>query len=222
MTITLLFLSVLLAFFLGWIFSQTINVRPWVSGGDRVGTLDRLPAFFTAPRVGLVTFLAVVSSLFALTVSAYAMRMELGADWIAVPTPGLLWFNTALLLLGSVFLQRAWNAASRNRMSAVRSGLMVGGLFTVAFILGQYLVWVQLRADGHYLTANPANAFFFLLTALHALHLLGGLVAWAVTVRKVWYTDDASRIRARVELCAVYWHYLLVLWAMLFGLLLFT
>lgn len=219
MTITLIFLAVLMALFAGWLLSQSFNVRPWVA---RSASAPQMPPAVTAPRVGLAVFLAVATSLFALTVSAYMMRMEVGGDWRSLPAPDLLWINTAILLLGSISLQRAWNAARAGRADALRRNLIAGGAGAIAFIGGQYLVWRQLDAAGYYLDSNPANAFFYLLTALHALHLGGGLVAWAGALSKLRHGAKPEAMRARVELCAVYWHYLLVLWVVLFGLVLLT
>ena len=66
---------------------------------------------------------------------------------------------------------------------------------------------------------NPAIAFFYLITGLHGLHLLGGLVAWGRTVTKVWGDFDEAKVTHSVELCTVYWHFLLLVWLVLFGLL---
>ena len=222
MTVTLVVLALLMAGFVFWLVSQSINVRPWVAQPASTSQPRQLPEAATAPRVGLAVFLAVVSSLFALTISAYLMRMEHGADWRALPAPGLLWINTAVLLLGSIALQWAWHAAKRDRPNALRLGLLVGGGCTIAFIGGQTLVWQQLSAAGHYMTANPANAFFFLLTALHGLHLLGGLVAWARTTLRLWRGAAPAQVRGNVELCAIYWHFLLIIWVILFALVLST
>ncbi|MDI5985068.1 cytochrome c oxidase subunit 3 [Halomonas sp. M4R5S39] len=219
MIISLVFLSLLMALFGGWLFSHSINVRPWEVQG---GTLGERPAAVTAPRVGLAVFLAVATSLFALTISAYMMRMDMGADWRSPPTPGLLWFNTALLVLGSVALQRAWGAARHGRRGELGIGLIAGGACSIAFVLGQGLVWWQLDAAGHYLAANPANAFFYLLTALHGLHLLGGLAVWARTLFRLRRGATPERLCGSVELCALYWHYLLVVWGILFMLVLST
>lgn len=223
MTGTLVFLAILLALCLGWIVRQSVNVRPWVAGGvPGPGASDRLPPAATAGRVGLGVFLAVVTSFFMLSISAYTMRMEMGSDWIPVTPPGLLWVNTVLLVLGSVALQRAWNAARREEAGRVKSGLLAGGIFTVAFIVGQLAAWGQLHSAGRFLTGNPASSFFYLITALHGLHLLGGLVAWARTMARVRRGDTPARIRVSVELCALYWHFLLLLWLGLFALLLST
>ena len=220
---SLIFLAILMLIFGGWLFSHSINVRPWEAQpeGSRMDT-GQLPPFLTAARVGLVVFLAVATAFFALTISAYLMRMEMGPDWRPLPAPGLLWLNTVILVLGSIALQRAWAAAKGGEAQALWRDLVLGGAFTVAFIVGQGVVWWQLQRAGHYLTANPANAFFFLLTALHAVHLLGGLVAWARTLFKVWRGASPAEARASVELCALYWHFLLVVWAILFALVLST
>ncbi len=113
-------------------------------------------------------------------------------------------------------------AAIRGQIDGVRSGLIVGGILTFAFLAGQLVVWQQLNASGYFVAANPANAFFYLLTALHGLHLLGGLVAWGKTTAKVWRGVEVGKVRLSVELCTVYWHYLLLVWLVLFALLLST
>ncbi|MEX0732000.1 MAG: cytochrome c oxidase subunit 3 [Aquisalimonadaceae bacterium] len=222
MIVTLLFLSVLMAVFLGWLLLQSFNVSPWVAQSESSAHPRHLPAVFTAPRVGLAVFLAVVTSLFALTISAYNMRMQMGTDWRSLSEPALLWVNTGILVLGSIALQWAWGAARRGNRQSLMLGMAVGGGCTIAFIVGQYLVWQQLGAAGYYLTANPANAFFYMMTALHAVHLLGGLGAWAMTMLRVSRGAEPSEVRASVELCAVYWHYLLLIWVILFGLVLST
>ena len=178
---------------------------------------------FSMPTVklGLIVFLAVVTVVFSLLVAAYTHRMTL-ADWRPLPEPWLLWPNTAILILSSVGLQWARVAANRGRIDGVRVGLLAGGGFAFAFLAGQLLAWQQLAALGYFAATNPANAFFYLLTALHGLHLLGGLVAWGRTTAKMWRGSEVAELRLSVELCAVYWHFLLLVWLVLFGLLLFT
>jgi len=81
---------------------------------------------------------------------------------------------------------------------------------------------VESRPQRTIASSNPANGFFYLLTGLHGVHLLGGLVAWVRTSAKVRAGEDNARINMSVGLCAVYWHFLLVVWLVLFGLLLLT
>ncbi len=221
MTITLLCLAVIMAVVIWWLVRPTLNVKPWVEqrplANDHGGDGLALPPV----KVGLGVFLAVATSLFALSISAYLMRRE-GADWHPLAQPMVLWFNTAMLILGSVFFQRARSAAQSGQIGGVRVGLLAGGVFTFVFLGGQLMAWQQLNAAGYYLTTNPANAFFYLLTALHGLHLMGGLWVWAKTTVKVQRGAAVHEVRLSVELCTVYWHFLLVVWLVLFGLLLFT
>jgi cytochrome c oxidase subunit 3 len=182
-------------------------------------------------RLGLFVFLAVVTSLFALFISAYTMRMELG-DWRPLPDPNLLWLNTGLLILSSIALQWAHIATGRDQVKIARKALLVGGFFAFAFMVGQMLAWQQLVDAGYFVHTNPANAFFYLITGTHALHLLGGMVAWlhllggmvawGRTTIKLLSGREIATIRTSVELCAVYWHFLLVVWVILFGLMLST
>lgn len=226
MTVTLVFLAILMAAFVAWLVRQSVNVRPWVAESGTAGHATYLPSGATAAWVGLVIFLAVVTSLFALSISAYMMRMGHGAghhgDWKPLAEPGLLWLNTGILMLASVALQRAWNAAKRNQPDSLRLGLLGGGACTLAFIGGQYLVWMQLQTGGYYVTANPAYSFFYMLTALHAAHLLGGLIAWGRVMIRVWGGAEPAQVLESMGLCAVYWHFLLLVWAVLFGLVLAT
>jgi cytochrome c oxidase subunit 3 len=171
-----------------------------------------------AAKIGLGVFLAVASALFVLFISAYSMRMNM-VDWRALPVPGLLWFNTGVLVLSSVALQRAHVAARRQDADGAITGLLAGGAAAVIFIVGQLLAWQQLREAGYFVASNPANSFFYLMTAVHGLHLMGGLVALGRTTTKVWRGAEIAEMNLSVELCAIYWHFLLLVWLVLLGLL---
>ena len=219
--ISLWLLAALMAVIVGWLLRQTLNVKPWieqrpVENVDGEGALP-LPSV----KVGLGVFLAVATSLFALLISAYFMRM-MGEDWTTLAVPRVLWLNTAVLILSGVAMQWTRAAARSGQIDGVRSGLITAGVFTFSFLAGQLLAWQQLSASGYFVAANPANAFFYLLTALHGLHLLGGLWVWAKTTAKVWRGVEVAAVRLSVELCTVYWHYLLLVWLVLFALLLST
>ena len=200
---------------------RALMEKPWMVEGviDDVYGVDHksLPT----AKFGLRVFLVVATVVFSLIVVTYFERM-LVPDWRALQIPLVLWPNTALLILSSVGLQWARVSADRGRVDGVKSGLLLGGVFAFAFLVGQLLAWRQLIDLGYFVAANPANAFFYLITALHGLHLLGGLVAWARTSAKVRRGVALDRLRLSVELCAIYWHFLLVIWLILFGLLWFT
>lgn len=220
MTVTLIFLAVIMITVIVWLLRQTLNVQPWVSdpAADAVSGTS-LPAH--TKTIGLTAFLAVATSLFALFVSAYTLRMQM-VDWRPLPEPDLLWINTGFLVLASVAYQWTRGQAIKGHDPAVKAGLLTSGILSMLFLGGQFVAWQQLNGAGYYLSSNPANAFFYLLTAVHGIHLLGGLFVWARSTLKVWGGGEAATVRLSIELCTVYWHFLLLVWVVLFGLLLST
>ena len=194
-------------------------VKPWAADQGKVDDLYAGAASTgLARKLALRVFLAVVAVLFMLLVTAYGGRMVY-EDWRPAPQVNLLWANTLMLILSSVALQWAQYSVRRGQMDSMRVGLLAAGAFTVVFLFGQLLAWRQMGAMVYFQVTNPAIAFFYLITGLHALHLLGGLVAWGRTVTRVWGDFEVAKVRQSVELCAVYWHFLLLVWLVLFGLL---
>lgn len=198
---------------------RQLKEKPWAPIEGAVVDLRDGSAFsLPTATVGLRVFLAVVTVLFSLLIMAYGTRMEY-EEWRPSPPVRLLWLNTAMLVLSSVGMQWARIAARRGRIDGVTNGLMAGGVFAIAFLGGQLLAWRQLTMVVAFDVTNSAIAFFYLITALHGLHLLGGLVAWGRTTAKLSRGVGPVRLRLSVELCAVYWHFLLLVWLVLFGLL---
>jgi cytochrome c oxidase subunit 3 len=216
-SVAILFFAAVMAIAAWWLAQQRLAAKPWLEEGP-IGDVRGAGASSLPAKIGLGIFLAVVGSLFSLFILAYSMRMDMG-DWKPLPVPRLLWLNTGVLTLSSIALHRAQVAARRGEIDAVRAGLLAGGASALAFLGGQLLAWKQLTAAGYFLAANPANSFFYLLTAAHGLHLLGGLVALGRTTAKVWPGPETKQVRPSVELCAMYWHFLLLVWLVLFGLL---
>lgn len=217
MTIGLVFLTLLMGGIVWWLFRQTLNVQPWLAQAS-VAELRGGAAARPAAKAALWVFLGVATSLFVLFISAYAMRLGL-ADWSPLPRPRLLMLNTALLVSASLAMEWAAHAARRGDRDNVRRGLGASGLLTMGFLAGQLVVWNQLNGAGYLLSSSAAAAFFYLFTAVHGLHVLGGLVAWVRAAARAWRGSDPARIRLVVELCATYWHYLLAVWVVLYALL---
>lgn len=214
----LIFLTALLVIGIWWLSRQGLMSKPWLEQGVAIGWPAARSAPSSAAKVGLGVFLAVVGSLFALFISAYAMRMQM-PDWRDVPLPKVLWLNTGMLVLSSVALHEARKAARRAEEQELRLGLLAAGVTALAFLSGQLLAWRQLTADGYLLASNSANAFFYVLTGIHGLHIMGGLVALGRTIAKAWRGMAPERLRLSVELCATYWHFLLFVWLVLLSVL---
>ncbi|SOZ39021.1 bb3-type cytochrome oxidase subunit III [Cupriavidus neocaledonicus] len=182
-------------------------------GGNPSGenAANRHPQRRAPASIGLWVFMGVVTSLFALFLMAYALRMD-SPDWHRIALPWQVWLSTALLAAGSVAMAVAARAAGRGEMAAARRALRLGGLGAAAFVASQLWAWQALGAMQVLPAGNPAGSFFYLLTAMHGLHVLGGLAGWgfAMTARG---SGEAAVLRLR--LCARYWHFLLAVWAVL-------
>lgn len=181
-----------------------------------------------AGKIGLFVYFAVAASLFSLFGAAYLMRMGMGhamegmGDWRPMPELPLMWINSAILVLDSVAWEIARRGARDGNRSVMRAGMIAGGSLAILFVAGQLLLWRQFANLGYFAGANPANAFFYLLTALHALHIIGGLYFWARTLFRIRRGASDAEVRLPVELCAIYWHFLLLVWAVMLGLFIAT
>ncbi len=224
MTFTVIIMVFIMGGVVWWTVRQTIGTTPWTAEESTleindIGFVSSQDGIRThSMKIGLGVFLAVATSVFALFVSAYLIRMEL-SDWRPLAEPTLLWANTALLVLSSICLQWGVISGRRNEFESMARGLLGGGVFAIAFLVGQLMAWDELAAAGMYLNTNPANTFFYLLTAIHGLHLLGGVYVWGTTMIRTRSPADNERVKLSVELCAAYWHFLLVIWLVLFALL---
>lgn len=218
MTVVIMFFAGLAAFAGWWLARQRLTSKPWLEQGVLEGVPDFEASHDPAKRAGLGFFLAVVGSLFALLTGAYFMRRELG-DWQPLPVPPILWLNTGALILSSLALEWTQHAVRRGDQLQLRIGLAVAAVFALLFLGGQLIAWQELSAAGYYVSSNPANSFFYLVTGLHGLHILGGLAALGWAGIKAWGSGPVARARLNVELCATYWLFMLFVWMVLFSLL---
>jgi cytochrome c oxidase subunit 3 len=224
-----LLIAMLTAITVWWLLIQRLKDKPWTKQGVLPTSQEGLTS--SAPKVGLWVFLAVVSSLFGLFASAYTMRIAGHgglASWQQLDEPNLLWINTLILVLASGAMQVARNRIDNDDLAGGRAYFVTAGGLTLVFLAGQVLAWEQARSANGVGPGSPAFSFFVLLTAVHGLHLLGGLWVLARTSSRLFRGVDAtnvvarSRIRLSVQLCTTYWHWLLLIWLGVFALLLST
>lgn len=193
------------------------NLAP-AAGNLRVVRDYSPPPASTAIWVGLFA----ITMSFAAFTSALVVRQGASMDWRHIALPSMLYLNTVLLLASSVTLEIARKQVARF-MGGLRSEvktparwLYVTLFLGLAFVAGQYLAWKQLSAQGLYLSTNPSSAFFYVLTAAHALHVLGGLGGLVHVIRKL----NAGVLRRSTLVAASrYWHFMGVLWIYLLLLL---
>jgi cytochrome c oxidase subunit 3 len=168
--------------------------------------------------VALSFFLAVASVIFSLFAVSYVIRMSL-PDWTPLAEPSQLWANTGLLIISSILFQWARSIANAGKQKNLLTAFIGGGVFALLFIAGQVLTWNSLQAAGYFLTSNPANSFFYLLTGLHIVHLLGGLWVWSKSSIRLLSGGKPENLRLSIELCTIYWHFLLIIWLIMFAVL---
>ncbi len=156
-------------------------------------------------HLGLWIFLGTVTMLFAGFTSAYLVR-QAGSDWQPIPRPPILWMNTGVLLLSSFLLEMGRRRASPRRWVAGAT------LLGVLFLLGQLLAWRTLRAQGIYLPTNPHSSFFYILTGVHGVHVVGGVIALLSGLVLAWRNVSEERLFHRLSLCATYWHFVGGVW----------
>ena len=196
--------------------------KPWTTAQSTIDNFQAGSAFaLPKAKVGLRVLIAVITVVFSVLIVIYAERWSM-SDWRPLSEPWLLWLNTVILIASSAGMQWALVSARRSRVDGVRAGLRAGGIAAFAFLAGQLLAWKMMVDAGYFAATNPSNAFFYMITGLHGLHLVGGLVAWGRTSAKVWRGVDVGRVRLSIELCANYWHFLLLVWLVMFGLMLGT
>ena len=203
---------------------QILAQKPWDQSQAKIDNMHEGGTInLSKGKLGLRFIMFVSTIFFCLFIVTYSDRMVY-PDWQRMPEPWLLWFNTAVLFFSSMVFVSTQIASKNNQFQIVKNRLLLIGFLAFAFLIGQLLVWQQLIANGFYVSTNPSNAYFYVFTALHGLHLLGGLVYWYLTIKKVWISSDivVAKVKHTVDLCAIYWHFLLAVWVVLFGLMLFS
>ena len=202
---------------------KLLSEKPWEASQAAIDNQhDGKTLYLSKAKLGVRTIMVVSSVIFSLFVVSYSDRM-LVHDWRSLSEPWLLWLNTAILIFTSFVFHKAKILSDKNEFEKAKSYLLLVGFLTFAFITGQLLVWQHYVNLGQYVSTNPANSFFYLFTALHGLHVLGGLFFWGRATTKLFTKNfNVLKIKQAIELCAIYWHFLLIVWLILFGLMIAT
>ncbi len=204
--------------------------KPWLpNGDDHRSAPPQEVSKFRAKDIGLRFFLAVVSVFFLLFLLTFLARSQY-PDFVALADnvwqpfyqTRRLWLNTTFLLLASIGLQAALVFCRRQQLRHTQLALIATLFFSLQFLIAQLWLWRHLYELGFYLSANPANSYFYVLTALHGLHLAGGMVVLLSITLRAWrlnlstYPLESQALQNSLTLCTRYWHYLLAVWLVIF------
>jgi cytochrome c oxidase subunit 3 len=194
------------------------STRPGIEAGGVVpppaarasGGGGSAPLRFDPSRFGLMAFLGTISMLFVGFTSALLLRRT-AADWQPLTAPALLWLNTGVLALSSVALELSRRGLRRRALPAARLFIGASVVLGLLFVAGQFQVWQLLRAQGIFLSSNPAASFFYVLTGVHLVHLFGGLSWLSVSALRVSGLRQPPAADP-LSLVALFWHFLGALW----------
>lgn len=175
-------------------------------------------------RTGMWVALAAVMMMFTALTSAYVVRAGTWNDWRPTPAPRLLWVSTGIILLSSLAFEVARRSLKAGRTNAFRRWLLVTVVLGLGFLATQLAAWRELAAAGVYLASNPHVSFFYVLTGVHGLHLLGGILFLDYLLLRSWRGRGGEEGGARKRLAvanaaALYWHFMFGVWIYLFLLL---
>jgi cytochrome c oxidase subunit III len=179
-------------------------------GGDEGsgGRGSSRKASFTA----LFVLLAASTMVFAAFTSAFVVRRGLSDDWVSMPKPPILFVNTVLLLASSALLEMARRALRSGGRARFNTWWTAATVLGILFLIGQAMAWRELKSAGVFVATNPSSSFFYVLTACHAFHLLGGISALVYVDVQALRLSLGPAKRTAIDISAMFWHFLDGIW----------
>ena len=195
------------------------------NGGSHGGGGDGFNFSPARYRIGIWAAIGSILMLFVALTSAYIVRSASSNDWKPITMPKVLWLSTALILVSSITIEVSRRSLKRDHNGAYSRWLINTVVLGAGFVVSQLFAWRQLVRQGVYVASNPYSSFFYLFTAAHGLHLLGGMFALTYllfrTTKKRTTIDGELRRIGAADAATIYWHFMDGLWVSLFALLIF-
>ncbi|MFL0161209.1 cytochrome c oxidase subunit 3 [Aquirufa salirivi] len=166
-------------------------------------------------------FIVSIIMLFAAFTSAYLVRKAEG-NWVEFQLPNLFWISSVVLLLSSASMHFALLAAKKDQFNALRISISITFVLGLLFLILQYFGWVQLVEMNVYFVGNPSGSFVYVLSGLHGLHLISGLIVLIVALVAAFRMKINAKALTQIKICSTYWHFLDALWIYLFLFLVFN
>lgn len=167
-------------------------------------------------RTGIWVGLASIVMFFAAITSVLVVRAGISNDWVLTAIPHILYLNTAVLIASSVTLELARRSLINPYGAHFVVWLTATAVLGLGFLAGQLEAWRELADRGVYLASNPSSSFFYLITAAHGVHLIGGIAALLYVICEARSIREGRKNRAAVDVTTIYWHFMDGLWIYLF------
>jgi len=181
----------------------------------RIVEEPKKPMAMHPKKFGMWLFLASVMMLFMSLTSAYIVRQAEG-NWVFFELPSLFYITSIIIIGSSVSMQWAFFAAKKDNQEMTKTMVLITTILGLLFLIGQFFGWKQLVAGSIYLVGNPSGSFLYILTGLHALHIISAIVFLLIVLISAFKGRIHSKNMAQVEMCTTYWHFLGGLWLYLF------
>ena len=197
----------------------TLSDKPWEKEQMDTDNNHQGKTFDISLQTSAVIVIFGVSTvLFTLIVTGYLYSIPVSQDTGYLLKPNLLWLNTLILLFVAYFFNKITNDIKNNKFEKIKSNLLIVGFLSYIFLFGQIVFWFQLIESGNYVSTNTYFSSFYIFTALHGLHLLGGLFFWGKIFSKVnkLKTDEILKEKKSIDALALYWTFLLIVWIVFF------
>jgi cytochrome c oxidase subunit 3 len=178
------------------------------------------PLYVHPHKFILWLFIVTIIMIFASMTSAFIVKQADGS-WLDYELPSIFWFTTSVIITSSGLLQWAYFAAKQDQFNRVKVLVGLTTLLGLVFLVGQWLSWGQLVDMDVYFVGNPAGSFIYVLTGLHAFHLITGIVFLIIVLISAFRYRVHSKNLVRMEMCTTYWHFLGALWVYLLVFLVF-
>ena len=200
-------------------FFSTLLEKPWENEQAAIDNAHEGKTFdLTVQKSAVLIIFGIATVLFSLVFTSYLYTLSPSQDTNYLLRPNLLWINTLILFFVTYFFNKVTNDLEKKDTSKIKRNLLIIGGLTYLFLFGQIIFWFQLLKSGNYVSTNSYFANFYVFTALHGLHLLGGLFFWGKVSSKVLKLEQNKILEQEKNISAlsIYWTFLLIVWLMFF------
>jgi len=181
----------------------------------RIVEEPKKPLSMNPRKFALWLFMITVVMIFAALTSAYIVRQAEG-NWLEFALPIEMWISTGIILISSITMQWALIAAKRDNLEQVKIAVLTTTILGVVFLIAQLYVWDALVANNVFFVGNPSGSFLYVLSGLHGLHIVSGIVFLLIVLAATYRYKVHSKNLNQIQMCTTFWHFLDALWIYLF------
>ena len=191
----------------------TLTEKPWEANQAAIDSKHSGQTFNISNQMSVVIIIFGISSvLFSLIFTGYLYSLPPGQDTTFILKTNMLWINTLVLILVTYFFDKIRRDFNNNITSNIKKNLIIVGALSYLFLILQLILWYQLMIDGNYVSTNTYFSSFYFFTALHGIHLLGGLFFWGKVTSKIFKLEerDYKKEERSITALSVYWLFLFI------------